>query len=446
MKKGWLLMLTAVLLLLCCAFSCAEEVPLKEADLFDLWDFGDESPSWVGFAVPVTEGILVTSPACLPDNTEDLVISDGKSLWEVKAVLPDGDNLLAFILFDPADKPARYGEYVFLPYGESADVSSCYIRYGDAMNSRINRAVLSAEQLYWKGHNCYLLSLSDPVPLGSPLVTSDGMLAAIVTAEWAEGLNRVLALPMEEVAGSLIGVAGLVKNLPPWQDAPEGLVVTLDKNLATIDWKEMVLPEKTAGEKIYLVIADTGNRYLNYYPAETKECSLTTLLTPGRLYLAGIVVSDHVPDMLPNQFTVISVPQVKKLTEYHFRPVLTAIAEAPESGLKNGELPVPVTEVTRDLLQSGRAYFYSHTTYEVTKEIGNCTLLVTITDPDGMNYRWESSWIYSPDYMEKDIWSVSLKESGLITALEENGYEAGWYRMAFYVDGSLADSFDFYLK
>ena len=218
MKKVLALVLALILVSVLPAFA-EEETPQREKDLFDLWDFGDESPSWVGFAVPVTEGILVTSPACLPDNTEDLVISDGKSLWEVKAVLPDGDNLLAFILFDPADKPARYGEYVFLPYGESADVSSCYIRYGDAMNSRINRAVLSAEQLYWKGHNCYLLSLSDPVPLGSPLVTSDGMLAAIVTAEWAEGLNRVLALPMEEVAGSLIGVAGLVKNLPPWQDA-----------------------------------------------------------------------------------------------------------------------------------------------------------------------------------------------------------------------------------
>ena len=113
MKKGRLLMLTAVLLLLCCAFSCAEEVPLKEADLFDLWDFGDESPSWVGFAVPVTEGILVTSPACLPDNTEDLVISDGKSLWEVKAVLPDGTEAQV--------NGTWFSHHLSLPTGEELD-------------------------------------------------------------------------------------------------------------------------------------------------------------------------------------------------------------------------------------------------------------------------------------------------------------------------------------
>ena len=447
MKKGLLLMLTAVLLLACCAIACAEEAgTAKEADLFDLWNYGGESPVWIGSAVPITEGIVITSPAVLPVNTEDLVVSDGRNLWEAKAVLPDAENLLALVFFDPSDKPARYDAWQLLQYGDSAAVSSCYVRYGDAMGSRINRAVLNAEQLNWNGHHGYLLTLTDPVPAGSPLLTSDGLMAAIVVAEWSEGVNRMLALPPEEIAGSLTEVAGLLENLPDWGDEPAGLTVTMNKNRAVIDWKEMTLPEKASGEKIYLVVADTGNQYLNYYSAETGERSVTLLLTPGRLYIAGMVVCAGTPDTLPEHFTSFYVPPANKLTEYYFRPVVTAVAVAPEGGLKAGEEPVPVREITREMLQSGRVYFYSHSVYEVTEEISDRTLLVTITDPYGRNYRWESSWLYSPEYMEKDIWYVSLKETGLDTAMVRSDYAAGWYRMAYYVDGKLADSFEFYLN
>ena len=47
------------------------------------------------------------------------------------------------------------------------------------------------------------------------------------------------------------------------------------------------------------------------------------------------------------------------------------------------EKPVPVTEVTEELLRSGRAYFYSTSSYEVTEELPDQTLLVTLTDPNG---------------------------------------------------------------
>ena len=447
MKKGLLLGLTAVLLLVFCAFACAEETEaVKDADLFDLWDYSSESPVWVCSAVPITDGIAIVSPAALPDNTEYLVVTDGKNQWEAKAVLPDADNLLTLVFFDPSATPARYSAWPLMPYGEGAGVSSCYIRHGDAMGSRINRAVLNAEKTSWKGRNCYLLTVSDPVPVGSPLLTADGQLAAIVAAEWAEGTNRVLALPPEEIAGSLTEVARHVDYLPNWGDEPEGLIVTITGNQATIDWKEMTLPEKKAGEKIYLILADAGNQYLNYYPAETKERSLTVLLTPGRLYVAGLLVSAGIPDALPEHFTAFSAQPVKKLTEYDFRPVVTAVAVAPEGGLKAGEDPVPVSQVTREMIRSKRVYFYSHCTYKVKQEIRDRTLLVTITDPDGNNYKWESGWIYSPDYMEKDIWYVSFSDSGLDEVMISNNYAAGTYRMAFYVDGKLADSFEFELK
>ena len=98
------------------------------------------------------------------------------------------------------------------------------------------------------------------------------------------------------------------------------------------------------------------------------------------------------------------------------------------------------------MLRSGRAYFYSESAYEVEETVEDKTLLVTLTDPDGVNYTYRSSWIYMPEYMTGDIWYLSLKETGLTAALDRNGYPAGVYRMAYYVDGELADEFAFELK
>ena len=126
--------------------------------------------------------------------------------------------------------------------------------------------------------------------------------------------------------------------------------------------------------------------------------------------------------------------------------MLTAVAEAPEGGLKEGEAPVPVTEVTEELLRSGRAYFYSHSTYTVAEEISGKTLLVCLTDPNGNNYRYESGWIYSLEYMAEDIWYLPITDTGLTASLDANGYPKGTYQLAFFVDGALADEFSFELK
>ena len=445
MKKAWILMLTVVLLLLCCAFAGAEEI--RETDLFDLWDYGGESPVWTGSAVPISEGVVITSSAMLPKNTDYLVVSDGKEQWEAEAVMSDSEGKLMLVLFDAEKKPSRYGTWPLMPMGTNTAASSCVVRFGDALGSRINRAVLNAEETEWMGRHCYLMTLSDAAPAGSPVLTEDGQLAAIVAAQYAEGMNRVLALPADEIAESLTEVAAMLNNLPDWSEKPEGLTVTLDRNAATIDWSGMTLPEKAENEKLYLIVADAGNSYLNYYPAEVSNRTLKTILTPGRLYVAGVKAYSGIPDSLPDKYIVFNAAPVKRLTDHSFRPILTAVAESQGPSLKEGETPVPVTEVTLDLLRSGRAWFYSSSTYEVTEEINDGTLLVTLTDPQGVNYRWESSWVYSPAYMEGDIWYISLRDSGLLSFLENRNQDIrGVFQMAYYVNGDLADCFEFELK
>jgi hypothetical protein len=354
--------------------------------------------------------------------------------------------MLALVIIDSDVKPSRYGAWPLLSLGETVPADSCYVRYGDSMGSRINRAARFAESFRWKDHGCYLLTLTDPVPAGSPVLTTDGRLAGFVAAEWAEGINCYLVFPAEEITGMLTEMVSLMGNLPDWGNAPEGLVVTMDKNLATINWQEMTLPEKAKGERIYLVIADTGNTYFNYFNAEMDNRTVEMLAVPGRLYLAGVVVSASVPHSLPENYAVFTAPAANKLTDYHFRPVRTAIAEEPEGGLKSDEAPVPVEEVSEELLCSGRAYFYSHSTYQVAETISGLSLLVTLTDPEGVNYRWESYWTYGPEYMESDIWFIQLDKTGLLDGLNQNGYPGGIYHMAYYIEGELADEFEFELK
>ena len=79
------------------------------------------------------------------------------------------------------------------------------------------------------------------------------------------------------------------------------------------------------------------------------------------------------------------------------------------------------------------------------EEISGLGLLVTLTSPDGSNFRWESGWVYGPAYKERDEWYVRMSETGLLDLLNQAGYQDGTYEMCMYIDGKLADSFSFIL-
>lgn len=444
MKKSLALLLA--LLLAVGSFAFAEDGSEKEKELFDIWDYGGESMTWVCTAVPVTEGAVIVSPALLPEKQDQLAVTDGKNVWEVKAVIPEEDGLLALLLFDPAGTDVRWGNWELLQYGKSVSIGSCYARTGDEMGSRINRRILSSEDIRWRDGRYMMLTLSDTVSPGTPVLTAEGELAGLIVSEYAEGNNRYIALPADGIALKLTEVSAKLGNMPNWSDPPEGFKVTADKNLVTVDWTEMTLPEKQEGETLYLVMLDGANSYLNYYPAELEQRKMNFILTPGRFYIFGIGAYSAAPAEAPASFATINIPQADKLSAYGFRPNLTAIAESEETTLKDGEAPKPVTEVTEELLRSGRAWFYSSSSYEVTERMDNISLLVTITDPNGVNYRYESGWLYDPSYMKEDVWYVNLQEVGLTHGLDGNGYPRGTYEVAFYVGGDLADSFTFELK
>ena len=98
--------------------------------------------------------------------------------------------------------------------------------------------------------------------------------------------------------------------------------------------------------------------------------------------------------------------------------------------------------LTAEELKNGKVHFYSWSAYQVTEKEED-TLLITLTTPEGINYRYASGWVYDPSYMAEDIWSIPLSGMGFMRDLEKKGFSAGEYRMTYYVGGEEADSFVF---
>ena len=71
---------------------------------------------------------------------------------------------------------------------------------------------------------------------------------------------------------------------------------------------------------------------------------------------------------------------------------------------------------------------------------------MTLTDPYGINYRYETVWTYDPSAADEDTWYFSLQQSGLTDFLDRNGYPAGVYQLDYYIGGELADAVTFELK
>lgn len=443
MRKSLTALLVSVLLAVLCAFAAAEETGTPE--LLELWDYGGESMTWLAAVVPLGEGMAVASPAAIPDDQEHLAVFDGQTFWEVRAVLPDDEGLLTAIFYDPAGKPSRCKPWPMMLSGTSVNAEDCIVRTGDELGSRINRGVLYAQELT-RGYRCEVLSLTGPAAPGSPVLTPDGELGGIVAAEWSEGTNRVLAVAPEGIGYFILHSTMLLKNLPGWQEEPAGLDVTVKQGRVTVEWTKEALPEKKEGENLFLIVIDAGNDYWHYWMLDGEPGNLPLTLPPGRAYMAGIVSAAKEPESMPENYATFWVPAAKPLRDYCFTPLRIAIAEVPEDGSGNTGAPVPVTEVTRELLRSGRAYFYASASYEVTEDITNLPLMVTLTAPDGNCYSYNSSWSYLKECMTEDIWYMPLRETGLTEGLEYQKYPAGVYRMAYYVDGYLADAFEFELK
>ena len=435
-----LLSILIVLAMMCTAGTVFAETG---ADLYDLYDKADGERTWIGTAVPIMDGVAVTSPVGLPEKVAGAEIWDGTGYRAVSLVLPVADGKVLVLLHETDGIKPGIPSYDRTQADTVPKAGDLIARSGDWMRSRINRAVYDLSVITWNNREAYLLTLSGDTPVGSPLVTADGKLAGLVTAEYAEGANRYVALPVKEI-NSCLQEAAMLLDTPEADNRPDGYTVTMDGNLVTFDWSGMKLPETAEGEKLYHIVADSESSYLNYTEVTEELTQVKMLLTPGRTYISGLAGFKGKPDDLPDRMAITAVPEAEPMTEYGFRSVTFAIAEMPEDA-PEGTMPTPVTEVTEALLRSGRACMYSVSSYTVDEVPESCSLLVSLTAPDGSNFRYESAWYYDPSIMEKDEWYTSLADMGLLDMMNANGYPEGTYEMSMYIDGKLADSLSFEL-
>ena len=439
--KKWTVLLIALVMLFSAGTVIAETA--ASPDLYDLYDETETGKTWIGTAVPVMDGVAVASPVGLPEKVTMLEIWDGTAYRPVSAALPVADGKVLVLLHETDGAKPAIQAYSFLNSGIAPQTGDLMVRSGDWMRSRVNRAVYDASVISWNGKEAMLLTLSGDTVIGSPVVTTDGKLAGIILAEYAEGVNRYVALTVPEISVCLQEAAGIL-DAPETDNRPEGYQVTMKGNEVTFDWSGVSLPEVKEGEKLYHVLVDSESSYLNYMEIDENTTAITMLLTPGRTYLSGLGAFAETPDDLPEQIAVTALPEAEKLTEYEFKSLVFAIAEMPE-GADETTMPTATTQVTEELLRSGRACMLSSSSYKVDKKMEGFSLLVTLTAPDGSNYRYESQWYYDPELMGEDEWYTRMTDTGLLDMLDRNGYPDGIYEMAMYIDGKLADSFSFEL-
>lgn len=441
--KKWTTLLLVLAMLLGIAGSFGETAGTP--DLYDLYEKTENGKEWISTVIPIMESVAITSSAGISLPMTAPVIWDGTAYRAVTMALPTADGTVLVLLHETDGETPGIPAFSLLENGRVLEAGELTVRSGDWMKSRINRAVYDLSSITWKNQEALLLTLSGETSVGAPLIASDGKLAGMIVAEYAEGVNRYVALPVNGISNCLQEAYYMTLGTQTADTRPEGYTVTMDQNLVTFDWSQVQLPETAEGETLFHVIADYDSAYFTYMEVSPGDTSLTMLLTPGRTYVSGLAVAAGTPADIPEEVAFTTLPEAEPLTGNQFNSLVFAIGEQAE-GAAGTDLPTAIPEtITEEFLRSGRACIYSVSTYTVETRSEE-TLLITLTAPDGSNYRYESGWIYDPSYMDHDEWATSLSMTTLLDMLNRTEYPEGTYELSMYIGGKLADSFHFELS
>ncbi len=438
--------LTALVLLLTAAAACAQENGTEDVKygVFDLYDMNGESAVWTGVGIPVLPGLVILPEVNMPENRDSLMLMDDSGMWDTEIIIPIEGTHVAFISFDAETSVPKISPWPMMTVPGLPDPNLIFVYHTNAAGDRIFRPASAVTPLTWEGMDCMTLTLSGSVRPGDPVLTDGNELAGMILAECSEGVNRYIALTVTGIYSLVMQLSDKVGDLSTDMEAPAGFTVTVEKNRVTFDWSKVSITP-AEGMKLYLVVADAENDYLNFGPADTEETSGTMLLTPGRTYLSGIMESAQEPEELPKGLTVTELPEAEKLTAHGFTAVKTALVRSENGNPLSDESPEIIEALTAEDVKNGYIFFYSHSAYDVEEETQD-SLLISMETPDGMDYRYVSGWIYSPSYEQEDIWVTSMQDLGFAGVLESKNYMAGEYRIRYYVGGELADSFSFVIQ
>ena len=148
MKKILALLLALLLTAAVTAGSGEEETAAP--GMFDLYAMDGETPVWLGTAVSLYDGILMTADIVLPESLTHLVITDGRNVWDAEAAAPDRAGLAVTILYDTETQKPAAG--IFELDSGAAKLTDCFVTTGDEKLSRVNRDDLRAEIIKYPHH------------------------------------------------------------------------------------------------------------------------------------------------------------------------------------------------------------------------------------------------------------------------------------------------------
>ena len=266
---------------------------------------------------------------------------------------------------------------------------------------------------------------------GAMLSDAQGSLTGLVTASYSEIPGRYFALTSQELISRILAGA---------EDDAEGFIpfeAELQGNRAVLRWDT----HEDADDGYQVFWMDTANSYYNYRTVTGEETSVS--LVPGREYTFYVKEAGEKgaegPDRFPAEFEErLTPPPAAPATAYSFRDTDAHLAWCPDGSAPADTENLPELEnLSLAFPHEGiRLFFQITSTYEVTEEI-LCDLTCVLYAPDGSCYSTVSQFLYAPQYMSNDVWHIEVTEL-FDSCAESTGTSGGEYRLAYYLDDTLA--------
>ena len=402
----------------------------------------------VGPAVLFYDESLLLTTSVIPNPDAPLTAFDPVQGTETscEVSIEQGHIRVLSLEAPSAREPMQLADTLFQKRTYFATISSS----GAIQSGDIERAVYLDPNA-----NSVMITLHEPaLPLiypGTVVYDADGALCALLTARMAEGNDTAIGVSSYYLNEVLFGASN-----------PQVLSTctsTLDGCLLHLDWAGSAQAEASEGgyDQFAVFYADTQNSFYTKSTLEPDDTDFDLYLVPGRTYQFWICPEyslTPITSMPINDATLtITIPLDEPFHRYSYENAelylsLLSREEIVQGAYGDMDLLPRVDSMRVSDLQSPENHLYlqAENRYVVDEEIYD-SLVVTLTAPDGECYLSVSSFLYSPDFMEKDRWHMDLYELvDSCISMHQGTLPGGEYTVAYYLGNAPAGAVTFTLE
>lgn len=230
----------------------------------------------------------------------------------------------------------------------------------------------------------------------------------------------------------------------------QGLAVTREKGLVTLDWSGCVIPE---GKTVTAYILYDGNTYYTYKEMTAGTTSADFPEIPGVGCMVWAAYSGGgTPNLVPTshqECTVLAAQAKTAFTLNGFTHVRDGLAFTDDPQAAEGTVFLPEAPVTRELLAGeGFILFQTEDTYAVSELSEDHILSIVLHTPEGMHFMTSGGYTFDPTLTASDLWLLDI--TGLFDSYESMApaepWPAGDYTIGYYIDGQVVSETTFTLE